>query len=61
LLFVNLDASDQGANDLAPGQPISGRQPAAHFGDKVLQLRDAQPQVALLGRVVCELLSTVFS
>jgi len=56
LLFVNLNAPDQGAHDLASGQPIGCRQPAAHFGDKVLQLSDDQPQVALLGRVVCELL-----
>jgi hypothetical protein len=60
LLFVNLDAADQGANDFASGQPISCRQPATHFGDKVLQLSDDQPQVALLGRFVCELLYTVF-
>jgi len=60
LLLVDFHTPDQSANDFATGPPISGRQATAYFGHEVLQLTDDQPQVALLGGVVSELLETIF-
>jgi hypothetical protein len=54
--LVDFHTSDQSTNDLAAGPPIGCGPPTAHFGNEVLQLSDDQPQVALLGRVVGELL-----
>jgi hypothetical protein len=60
VLLVDFHTPDQGPNDLRAGPPIGGRQPPAHFDHKVLQLADDQLQVALLGRLVSELLETIF-
>jgi len=40
VLVVDFHTPDQGANELAAGPPIRGRQPTAHFGHEVLQLTD---------------------
>ena len=55
VLLVDFHTPDQGPNDLTAGPPIGGRQSTAHFGNEVLQLADNQLQVALLSRIVREL------
>jgi hypothetical protein len=60
LLLVDFHPPDQSANDGTTGPPIGGRQSTVYFSHEVLQLADDQPEVTLLGRVVSELLETIF-
>jgi hypothetical protein len=44
---MDFEAADQGADDLAPGEPIGGFEPVLHLCGEILQATNHQPQLTV--------------